>query len=182
MALCAQRQHAQGSAQLYTTSALCKWLNLAVAARAASPQSRLSASVAQQLRESGLLQHLAAFLSDAADELDAVTEADVASNPTACGSGSGGGDSTPASGAADTCAALELAAVLVKNYSSVCCLLSPTETQCASLDVFLPPAPAATRLAMAMLQACSMQCAAGFAAAEVHVYAAYSTMFNLAAE
>jgi hypothetical protein len=157
VALCvqAQQQHAPVTTQLYTAAALGKWLKLVDTTRLAS---RLQASVWRQLQESGLLQHLAVSMADAADELSVMTECSAS-----CGNGSSSGsDSSTSTGAdwASECRpnlVLSHAQALLSNYSKTCSLLIPAGVSCLSLDVALPAAPAAARLSLAVLRACSRQ-------------------------
>jgi hypothetical protein len=150
----AQQQHAPLPTQHCIAVALREWLALAAIAAATHPKSVLAVCVWQQLQESDLLQHLAATVSYAADELTAVVDLS-AEEGEAANSGSDGGSASRTAG--DTAQrannAMDFAGVLLVTFkhASSCARAGPAGSR---LDgVFATPA--AARLSLAVLKACS---------------------------
>lgn len=187
VALCIQahERHAGLFAQHMTCSALHKWLKHAADTRTASPDSPLSVSVWQQLQESGLLQHLAAVLAEAADELDAVTALLAAGDSTVCGLNdssckSSSGHLVVQRSRAGT--ALHAAQVALHIYRSACFLGAPAGGPRINASVGLPAAPAGARLALTMVRVWSMpqlQGAEMIATVAFVTKAAHSNMLGL---
>lgn len=168
-ALCiqAQQRHADSLTQNVTRHTLHTWLRHAADAQEASPNSSLSASVRQQLQESGLLQHLAAVFSRAADGLDTVTALLAAGDSTVCGNGRSGRSSNSSRHSSSLLshvifqssragAALCFARMALRIYSMACSLVAPTRAPHFSPGAALPAAPAAARLALTTIRVCSM--------------------------
>lgn len=149
----AQQQHAPIRTQEFAAFVLFTWLSQAKHV-AASPDSSLLVLVQQQLQETGLLQHLAASLADAANELSDV------GNTAACSKdgrsyGSGSASSTAEFEQDRARIAPRYADVLLESFAITCFLLSPADGDQFNLDVPLPAVPAALRLALTMFRACS---------------------------
>ena len=95
-----QHQAAMGIRQ-FATASLGLWLYKTTGGLNASPASRLAVGVRHQLQASGLLQHMAAILTDAGDGLTAAAAAAVDFEEPARGSSSSsGGSSTTGSSTA----------------------------------------------------------------------------------
>jgi hypothetical protein len=155
-ALCiqAQQRAADSFAQHKTCFALHLWL---LQTRAAPRQSSVSASVWQQLQESGVLQHVPAILAGAADELDAVAALLAAGDGTVCGKGSRSSGRLVAEGSrADH--ALQGAQTALQVYYLGCSLAMVDSAGSFSYSpgLALPAAPAAVRLGLTALRVCSV--------------------------
>jgi hypothetical protein len=97
-----QHQAAMGIRQ-FATASLGLWLYKTTDALNASPASCLAVGVRQQLQAAGLLQHMAAILTDAGDGLTAAAAAAAAvdfEEPARGSSSSSGGSSTTGSSTA----------------------------------------------------------------------------------
>jgi hypothetical protein len=155
-----QHQAAMGIRQ-FATASLGLWLYKTTGALNASPASRLAVGVRQQLQASGLLQHMAAMLTDAGDGLTAAAAAAVAFGEPARGSSSSESSSTTGSSTAaqDSADRLRDAWGLVDKlhdlYCRLCEAMSPEADITFNLEAALPAAPAAVRLIVTAFRTCS---------------------------
>jgi hypothetical protein len=146
-ALCikAHQQNAAVPIRHLVASALYVWLPKARNVCRASPTSRLAVNVQQQLQSSGLLQHVAAMLSKAANDLTAALAA-------ACGEAR---LSSSSSVVAAECVldAFRHVSQLLSIHRMACQAVAPTVS--FSLEAGLPAAPAAVRALLTTFRACS---------------------------
>jgi hypothetical protein len=148
LGLQARERHATLADQEMVGAALAEWLALCMKIRTASPESRLSAVVTQQLQDSGLLQHLAVSMSEVADELGVMTARHSAdrgdsSSGNSSSSSSSSGSTVPSTARMED-KALRHAQMLLQTYGAACTLLTPEGS--TRLGLVGPPAAVATRL------------------------------------
>jgi hypothetical protein len=149
------------STQSLVCNALTTWLDKAVDAAAASPESRAVAMVQQQLQESQLLQHMGPGMDAAAARLTAslatlAALADTAAVPSHSSSSRADATTTAQQAIQDQLAYCFLEAegccFELQTFFKTACLLSPATL--FSLAAALPAAPAAVKLCLTCFQAC----------------------------